>query len=135
MATFDSVVFRRSVSPASRSANAAVNGVAVDRMVNGGMQDAVAVVFTGTITDGSHAVSIEDSDDGSTGWATVSAAQLQSPAPTVTSTDDDTVFEVGIRSSRRFVRVTVTTSGATTGGLFNAGIALGAPRFTPVSRP
>lgn len=135
MSTYDNVLFKRSISPASRSANAAVNGVAVDRVVNGGMQDAVAVISTGTITDGSHAVSIEDSDDGSTGWTAVSAAQLQGSLPTVVLTDDDTVFELGIRSTRRYVRVTVTTSGATTGGIFGAAIILGAPRFAPVSRP
>jgi hypothetical protein len=132
MSTFDEVLFKRSLSPASR-VNGTANGVAVDRMVNGGMQDAVLVVSTGTITDGSHAVSLEDSDDGSTGWAAVAAAQLQGSLPTIAATDDDTVFEIGVRSTRRFVRAVVVTTGATSGGVFGAAVALGRPRFAPVS--
>lgn len=132
MSTFDEVLFRRTLSPATRT-NGTANGVAIDRMVNGGMQDAVVVVLTGTITDGSHAVSLEDSDDGSTGWAAVPAAQLQGTLPTVLAANDDTVFEVGVFSTRRFLRVTVVTTGATTGGLFGAGIMLGTPRFSPAS--
>ncbi|MFD5425214.1 hypothetical protein [Streptomyces sp. NPDC127084] len=132
MSTFDEVLFNRSLSPATRT-NGTANGVAVDRMVNGGMQDAVVLVSTGTITDGSHAVTVEDSDDGSTGWTTVAAAQLQGSAPTVVAASDDTVFEFGVRSTRRFLRVVAVTSGATTGGLFSAGVLLGKPRFAPVA--
>lgn len=134
MSTYDQVLAKRTLSPATRT-NGTANGVAVDRMVNGGMQDAVLLVTTGTITDGSHAVSIEDSDDGSTGWAAVAAAQLQGSAPTVVAADDDVLFEVGVRSTRRFLRAVAVTSGATTGGLFGAMFLLSSPRFAPVSRP
>ncbi|MDX3777740.1 hypothetical protein [Streptomyces europaeiscabiei] len=133
MSTFDEVLFKRSLSPAARTDGTA-SGVAVDRMANGGMQDAIVVVSTGTVTDGSHAVAIQDSADGSTDWQAVAAAQLTSAAPTLVAASDDTVFEVGVRASRRFLRVVVVSTGSTTGGIFSAAVALGRPRFAPVSR-
>lgn len=131
MSLLDQMVVKRSLSPASRTATA--NGVAVDRSVNGGMQSAVVVVTTGTIVDGSHAITLEESDNGSTGWAAVPAAQLQGSLPTVVAADDDKVFEVGVRSTKRYLRVVSTVTGATTGGTYGAAIALNSPRFSPVS--
>jgi hypothetical protein len=122
--TFDDVLARRTVSPALR-ANGTVNGAAVDFSASGGAQSASVVVATGTITDGSHAVAIEDSPDGSTGWAPIPAAQLQGSPPTVVAADDDRVFEVGILRCRGFARVSITTTGATTGGIVGALILLG----------
>ncbi|MFJ8163818.1 hypothetical protein ACIRBY_23225 [Streptomyces sp. NPDC096136] len=131
MSTYNNTSFQRSLSPAARTDGTA-NGVAVDRAVNGGMQDAVVLISTGTITDGSHAVAIQDSDDGSTGWAPVAAAQLQGSPPTIVAVNDDTVFEVGVLASRRYLRVVVVTSTSTTGGMLAAGVLLGSPRYAPV---
>lgn len=133
MSTYNTTLFKRSLSPAARTDGTA-SGVAVDRAANGGMQDAVVLVSTGTVTDGSHAVAIEDSADGSTDWQPVAAGQLLGSAPTLVADDDDTVFEVGVLSTRRYLRVVAVTTGATTGGIFSAGILLGRPRFAPVSR-
>lgn len=132
MSTLDEVLFVKSLSPLPRTDGTA-NGSSVDRMVNGGMQDAVVLVTTGTITDGSHALTVEDSADGSTGWTAVSASQLQGSAPTVVAANDDTAFQFGVRATRRFLRVVAVTTGATTGGVFGVGFLLGKPRFGPVS--
>lgn len=132
MSTFDEVLVKRSLSPAARTATA--NGVSVDRVVNGGMQDAVLVVATGTITDGTHTITLEDSADDIT-FAAVPAAQLQGTLPAIVATDDDKVFEVGIRSTRQFLRVVTTVSGGVSGGVYGATIALASPRFSPVTRP
>lgn len=133
MSTYDQLLVKHTLGPAVRT-NGTGNGAAVDRAVNGGMQEAVVLVSTGVITDGSHAVTIEDSADGSTGWAAVAAANLQGDLPTVVAANDDTVLEFGVRSSRRYLRAVVTTTGATTGGIMGVTIALSAPRFAPVSR-
>jgi hypothetical protein len=127
---YEQTLTRRTISPAVR-ANGTVNGAAVDRAANGGAEEAVAVIVTGTITDGSHAVAIEDSDDGTTGWAAVPAGQLTGSPPTVVAANDDTQFEVGIGASRRFVRVSITTTGATTGGAVAAVVVLGDMRHNP----
>jgi hypothetical protein len=120
---YEDVVIRRTLSPAVRT-NGTVNGVSVDRAGSGGAHSAVAVVYTGTITDGGHAVSVQDSDDGTT-FAAVPAAQLQGATPTLTAANGDTVSEVGILFSRRYLRVSVTTTGATNGGTFGAVVVLG----------
>ncbi|WP_328620720.1 hypothetical protein [Streptomyces sp. NBC_00354] len=131
MSTYNQTLFKRSLSPALRTDGTA-SGVAVDRAVNGGMQDAVVLVSTGTITDGSHVFAIQDSDDGSTDWQAVPAEQLSAAAPTVVAANDDVVYEVGVAVTRRYLRVVAVTSTATTGGIFSAGILLGAPRYAPV---
>ncbi|MEW1719781.1 hypothetical protein [Streptomyces sp. NPDC093109] len=130
MSTYNQTLFRRSLSPVAR-VDGTANGVAVDRAVNGGMQDAVVLVSTGTITDGSHAIAVQDSDDGTTGWQAVPADQLQGAVPTVVAINDDTVFETGVLASRRYLRVVAVTTGSTTGGVFGAGILLGSPRTAP----
>ncbi|WP_327413229.1 hypothetical protein [Streptomyces sp. NBC_01233] len=133
MSTYNQTLFKRSLSPALRTDGTA-SGVAVDRAANGGMQDAVVLVSTGTVTDGSHAVAIQDSADGSTDWQAVAAAQLDGSTPTLVAANDDTVYEVGVRATRRYLRVVAVTTGATTGGLFGAAILLGRPRYAPVTR-
>lgn len=131
MALYDSTVVRRSVSPALR-ANGTVNGDAVN-LGTWGADSAVAVVVTGAITDGSHAVSIEESDTGTSGWTAVPAGRLTGAAPTVVAANDDTQFEVGIAPGKPFLRVVVVTTGATTGGILAAVIVLGEIGMSPVS--
>ncbi|WP_426568096.1 hypothetical protein [Streptomyces canus] len=114
--------------------NGTVNGTSVDLNENkDASRSAMLVIHTGTITDGSHAVVLQESDDNSA-WGTVAAADLQGSAPTITSTDDDAVFELGYKGSKRYLRASVTTSGATTGGTFGATIIRGFVRRQPISR-
>ncbi|MFD5670240.1 hypothetical protein ACWHA6_38095 [Streptomyces anthocyanicus] len=133
MSLYDQTLVKVSLAPAAVTDGTA-NGTAVDRAVNGGMQDAMLVVTTGVVTDGSHAVAVQDSADGSTGWAAVPEAQLTGALPTVDSADDSAVFEVGVRASRRYLRAVVVTTGSTTGGIVGAHIVLNSPRNAPVTR-
>jgi phosphoribosylamine-glycine ligase len=114
--------------------NGTVNGTTVDLHENkDASRSAMAIVFSGTITDGSHAITLQESDDGSA-WSAVAAADLQGSAPTITATDDDKVFELGYAGSKRYLRAVATTSGSTTGGTFGAVILRGFPRRTPIAR-
>ncbi|MDX3068042.1 MULTISPECIES: hypothetical protein [Streptomyces] len=113
--------------------NGTVNGTTVDLHENkDASRSAMLVVQTGTITDGSHAVILQESDDNSA-WGTVAAADLQGSAPTVVAADDDTLFELGYKGSKRYLRASVTTSGATTGGTFGAVIVRAFPRRAPIA--
>lgn len=124
------VTTRHSLTPATRLA--AVDGTGVDRNVGADMhRTAMAIIYTGTVTDGSHTFEVQDSDDDVT-YAAVADQFLQGTEPTVEATDDDSVFHVGYIGTRRFLRVALTASGGTTGGLFGALIALGEPRRVPV---
>lgn len=133
---YNAVIARLAVPVAVRL-NGTVNGTTIDRTDPQGGTDsttvALVVVLTGTITDGSHAVAIQDSDDGSS-WAAVAAEYLQGAVPTIVAADDDKVFEVGYTGPRRYLRVNVTTTGAVSGGTFGAVVLLGGAGRTPVQR-
>lgn len=113
--------------------NGTATGTAVDLHENkDASRSAFLVVVAGTMTDGSVAVTLEESDDNSA-WSTVAAADLQGTAPTVASTNDDTIFELGYKGSKRYLRAVAVTTGATAGGTFGAVIVRGFPRRTPIS--
>jgi hypothetical protein len=132
MTVYDEIRVRRTLSPAAR-VNGTANCTAVD-LGGVGADSALVVIITGVITDGSHAVSIEDSDDGATGWTAVPAGRLQNgPAPTITAANGDTQFEIGVTVTRRYARVTVVSTGATTGGLFAAVVMAGQSDQVPIS--
>jgi hypothetical protein len=93
------------------------------------------VVSTATITDGTHAVTVEESADGSTGWAAVLPSRIQGSLPSIVSTDDGTFFYFGvIVETMQFLRIVITTSGATTGGVLSAVAVLGSGSMNPVAR-
>ncbi|GHH87818.1 hypothetical protein [Streptomyces capitiformicae] len=110
-------------------------GTTVDRMTDeGGFRSALVVVSTGTITDGTHTVEVQDSDNGSS-WAAVADEFLQGSEPAIGASHDDTVFEVGYTGHRRYLRVVITVSGTpATGGIYGAVILLGWPRKMPPAR-
>lgn len=132
MSTYDDVVAKKTLSPVARTDGTA-NGTAVDRVVSGGTGDAVLLVSTGTITDGSHAITVQESANGSTGWTDLAAANIQGTMPTVVAANDDTTFEVGLRPTLRYLRAVATSTGSTTGGVFACAFILGRPRVLPIS--
>lgn len=113
--------------------NGTATGTAVDLHEHlDASRSAMAVVFAGTMTDGSVAITLEESADNSA-WSTVAASDLQGTAPTVAATDDDKVFELGYVGHHRYLRIKAVTTGATSGGTFGAIIVRGFPRRTPIS--
>jgi hypothetical protein len=131
LAIYDTTVVRRTVAPAVRT-NGTVNGAAVNVGAYGA-ESAIVAINTGTITDGSHAVSIQDSDDGAAGWANVAAGQLTGAPPTITAANSNTLFEIGVQPAKAYLRVVIVTTGATTGGAISATVVVGEPGTTPVS--
>jgi hypothetical protein len=133
---YSNVLVKASLKPAARTATA--NGTAVDRTdgSNASMfQDALIVLNTGTVTDGTHTITIEDSDDNST-FATVTSAGYEGDAPpALTSSNDETVYETRYTGGRRYLRVVTTVAGATTGGLYAAEVVLSNPRRAAVVHP
>lgn len=111
---------------------ATVTGSSVDRYQSGKMfQAAMVVVQTGTITDGTHAFTIEESDDNSA-WGTAPAASIQGTAPTLTSTGfNNKALCFSYIGMKRYVRVKSTVAGTTSGGFYAATIVLGDPRVLP----
>lgn len=127
---YESVTARQSLAPAARTATA--NGTGVDRNVGADLhRTAMVLVSTGAITDGTHTITVQDSDD-NTSFANVAAQYLQGTAPAIGSSDDNKLFFVGYIGSRRYLRVVTTVAGATSGGIYGADILLGEPRRGPV---
>lgn len=115
--------------------NGTANGVTIDTGVFGNdFRTVLFVITTGAITDGSHAFSVQDSDDGSS-WAAADASRVQGVAPTATASDDNVVFDVGyVVGTRQYVRLVATTTGATTGGVFSAVAVMSGASTSPVLR-
>lgn len=115
--------------------NGAANGTTVDLAVYGNnFRSAMFIITTATITDGTHAITMEHSDNGST-WTAVPADRRQGSLPSILAADDDSVFQVGyIVGTQRYVRIVATTSAATTGGVFSAVAVLSGASVSPVAR-
>ncbi|MGW1039332.1 hypothetical protein [Streptomyces sp. NPDC002547] len=128
---YNNQLTKQSLAPAARTANA--SGGSVDRVAGGAaFQDAVIVVSTGTITDGTHTIVLEESADNSS-WAAVADADLQGTEPAIVAADDNKVFEIGYIGAKRYVRASVTVAGATTGGIYGADVVLTNPRRAAVT--
>lgn len=134
---YNHVRAKATLAVAARTATA--NGTAVDRKLSGSagtnewFGSAMLLVHTGTITDGTHAITLEVSDDNSS-WSAAPAADLQGTLPSIGSSNDDTVYEVGYKGTARYLRAVTTVSGTTSGGVYGATILLGFPNVLPVSR-
>lgn len=130
-------VLTRATLPIALRTNGTANGTTVDKadLTGGadGFTSALLVVLAGTITDGTHTVIVQDSDDGSA-WGAAATGDVQGPAATLTSANSNTVAELGYTGGKRYVRASVTTTGATTGGTLGAVVVLGGETSSPVKR-
>ena len=97
-----------SLAPAARTATA--SGAGVDLR---GYESAVAAFVPGTVTDGAHTPSVEESDDDSTFTAVAAADLLGSLADLASNVTQ----RVGYRGSKRYIRAKITVSGASTGAV------------------
>lgn len=116
-----------SLAPAARTANEA--GAAVDLA---GFYGALVVIATGTITDGTHTFVVEESVDG-TNWAPVDDKELLGTEPVVEASDSNKAFRIGYLGDKRYIRVAVSVSGASNGGVYSAVVLRGFPRHAPVA--
>jgi hypothetical protein len=130
---YSNITVRETLTIATRTASA--NGTGVDRYLSGAaFQDALIIVHTGTITDGTHAVDVQESDDNTT-FTSVAASELQGTEPSIGASDDNKMYVVGYKGLKRYLRVAVTASGTTSGGVYGASVVLANPRNAPVVHP
>ncbi|HXF71505.1 MAG TPA: hypothetical protein VNO79_02715 [Actinomycetota bacterium] len=122
---YNEISVAQSLAPAARTASA--NGAGVDLQ---GFDAAVVVVETGAITDGTHTIQVEESADNST-FTAVADADLQGTEPAIGAADDNKVYEIGYMGTKRWLRVSVTVSGATSGGVYAAHVVRGRARKLP----
>lgn len=125
--------YNRMQAQKALSSGARTNGTVTGDSVDRG-SDNVSVLFvvsTHTLTDGVHTITIHDSDDGTSFAAATSGVQGATIA--TTATNDDAVFEIGYNGPKRYCRLNVVTSGATTGGVLSA-VAVKEGGRKPVTR-
>lgn len=125
MDLYNNITVAQSLAPKARTSSE--NGSSVDLQ---GYQAAMVVISTGTITDGTHAIEVQESTDNST-WTAVADADLQGTEPSALASD--TVYRIGYMGMKRYIRVVATVSGATTGGVYEAVVVRAQPRKAPVS--
>lgn len=132
--TYNNTLALLALTSAAR-VNGAANGVAIDlNQFSNNCRDVTFVITTGTITDGSVAITVEESDQSGSGFAAVDSSRVLGSLPTIAATDDDVVKSFGVRPTKRYVRLVATMSGATTGGIFSAVAILGNGTKSPVAR-
>lgn len=130
---YNNLLVKETLAVATRTASA--NGTAVDRGEDSSdFQSVMVVIHTGTITDGTHTIEVQDSDASGSGFAAVADAYLQGSEPAIVGADDNKVFEIGYTGPKRYVRAIVTVAGATSGGTYGGLVLLGDPRDAPVIR-
>lgn len=99
-----------------------------------GYESVTYLVQNGVVTDGTHTPSIEESDSLGSGYSAVAAADLIGSFSAITSaTTAGTVQRVGYRGGKRYTRLVVTVSGATSGGFYTAQCVLAHPRRIPTT--
>lgn len=121
--------FLASLIPATRTASA--NGSAVDTL---GYNDAVVMINAGDIDtasgDETYAFKVQESDDGSTGWADITGA-------TASVTADNDVKLIAVKNlntgRKRYLRVVATLGGTTPSWPGSAMVVLGEPFSAPVN--
>lgn len=115
--------------------NANTDGVAVGLDQSGADYRVASVVaYAGTVTDGSYAVTVQESANGTTGWTDVPSDRLQGSG---TLTASNTVAEVGVipdPGTAPFLRVRIVSTDTTTGGSVGALFLLGSSGRSPVAR-
>jgi len=119
-----------SLQPAAR-VNGTVNGSTVDLR---GYDGAVVTVTFGAYTDGTHTPTLQQSVDGVTFTTCVFGTDTDGASDLVAvngAGGANTVQQIGYIGSQRYLRVVMTTTGATTGALSSASVILGYPRNAP----
>lgn len=120
---YSNIAALQALAPAVQTA--AVQGLAIDLK---GAGRAAFVVNTGEIAGaGVFGVTLQESDTGTGGWANVATEEMDSNAPTALAASS--VYRLGYRGYKRFVRLSLTRASGTS-------IAAGAAAIiAPDSRP
>ena len=88
-------------------------------------QSVLIQVYSGTITDGSFAVTVQECATSGGTYTAVDSSRVQGALPAFAATDDTVVKYFSVRPTQRYVQAVITPTGATTGGPFTVLAVLG----------
>ena len=78
-------------------------------------------ILAGTMTDGTYTAKIEEGDAANlSDAADVPASRLLGALPAIVAADDDSVERVGFIKNKRFIRLSLVSTGTTSGGTLGA---------------
>lgn len=104
----------------------AVTTSAIDLGASGNnFRDALVLVYSGTLADGTYAVTLQECDTSAGSYTAVDAFRVQGGLPSFAATDDTVVKAVGVRPTMRYLQAVITPTSATTGGPFTVLAVLG----------
>lgn len=100
-----------------------------------GYDSAMIVWGVGVVTDGIYAIEIQECDTSGGSFTAVAAADLIGTEKTgVTTTNDNAVYVVGYKGSKRYIRYVITETGAgSTGGIMEVLVLKGCAAHPPVN--
>lgn len=133
--TYGQVLVQPSM-PVSAFTTGAHVGTAVDTGVFGNnFRSAEYILTTGVITDGNHTVTVQECDTSGGTYTAVDPSRVQGAlSAALVSTDSSKQFQIGVRPTKRFLQLVVTSAGTTTGGIFSSVCALSNSSVGPVAR-
>jgi len=106
------------------------NGDAID---TAGFESLEFIISSATITDGAYVIKVQESDTTTSGDFTDCAAESVLGSASFAATDDNAVKRIGYIGKKRYARIVIDQTGATTGGVFSAVAVLGTPLHAPVA--
>lgn len=119
----------------SISSDTTTNGTAVDTALYGNnFRDILFVVTSHTLTDGTYAVTVEESDSSGSNYAAVDTFRVLGSLPSYTASEDNTVKSFGVRPTKRYVRIVVTSASTSSGGALSAVAVSGNGSVNSVAR-
>lgn len=104
-------------------------GIGIDRSAYDAVEFAL---YSGTITDGTYALTVHHSDTDSN-YAAAGSDDILGAASFVAASDS-VVKRIGYVGYKKWVKLVITSTGTTSGGVFKGAVAvLGAPKHAPVA--
>ena len=113
----------KSIAPATYKTNQTGTGVDLR-----GYESALAIVYSGVLTDGTHTPKIQESDDDVT-YTDAAADDLQGTFANISA---GSIQRVGYIGGKRYIRIFAASSGAT-GAIYGALIMRGLPQHAPLA--
>jgi hypothetical protein len=105
------------------------NGTGVDLA---GFTKALVLITAGVITDGTHTITLEDSDDNTTFAAVASGFRSGSFTALTSSAGGSAIQEIGYLGTKRYIRIVTTVTGSpSTGGIYSALVVKAGARTLP----
>jgi len=92
------------------------NGTGIDLLTGDG--GSCAIIQVGTITDGTHTITVEESDAVGGTYAAVPNADSKA----IAAADSGLVYVLNFKRTNRWVRAVKTVAGATTGGHYGVSV-------------